>query len=185
MKKQYPIVLLIVCHCLVLSLYSQDRSSIIDNTTSLPEKFLNDVNSKAAGLESELVKQSDRAINYLAKQESRLQKKMALKDSVLAKQLFQETQSKYQSITTQLHQKATQLSKHKEYIPWADTIFSSVRYLNENENFKNNPLLAKTLGNITGLENRLQQVTQIQQYLRSRRDYLKQQYEKLGMTNQG
>lgn len=180
---QPSMAMLLACLIITLHLPAQDNNSL-DKALSFPNRFLDQVGKKCSRLEDQIINKSERALKQLVKQERRLQKKLLKKDSILTEQVFGDARTKYQSFTSQLKQKATKLSKHKEYIPLIDSLNSSIRFLEKNNVLKDNPLAKQALGNIEDMENRFQQVAQIQQYLRNRRAYLKEQLSRLGMLKE-
>jgi GH25 family lysozyme M1 (1,4-beta-N-acetylmuramidase) len=80
----------------------------------------------------------------MSKQEARLRKKIAAKDSALAKRLFDGVDAKY----SQLQHAPTSVSKYASvYSPGLDSLNTSLQFLKTNNigNVANNPELQKTL----------------------------------------
>jgi hypothetical protein len=85
MKKLHPIVMLLACLFITELLTAQDS---LNKMFSLPTWFIESINKKTSRIENHNISTSERALNQLLKQELRLQKKLHKKDTLLAKQLF-------------------------------------------------------------------------------------------------
>ena len=181
MKKLHPIAVLLVCLIITQLLSAQDS---LNQVLSVPNHFLGNLDKKASRIESHLISTSERALKQLAKQESRLQKKLYRKDSLLAKQLFEHTAAQYQSLQSDLTNKASKFTGRTEYIPFLDTITTSLRFLEKNKALANNPMIKESMDRINNMQQRFQQTKSTQQYLHTRQQYLKEQLSKLNMLKE-
>src|SRR5258708_5120616 len=68
----------------------------------LSDRAISKLDKKYGNLEGAVDKQSIKMLNRMEKQELRLQKKLMLKDSVAAKQLFADAGSRYEALKTKL-----------------------------------------------------------------------------------
>jgi hypothetical protein len=184
MAKLQSIAMLIACLFFSVLLPAQDSINLADKILSFPTRFLDKVSKITSHLEDNIFNKSGQTLKQLSKQERRLQKKVYRKDSLLAKQLFQDTQQQYQSLQSKLKDKTGKITGRLEYIPLLDTLTTSIHFLEKSSAFKDNKLIEQSLGNIKGMETRFQQADQIQQYLRNRRQYLKEQLGKIGLANE-
>ena len=198
----------------------QDKTEQVLNDN----KLYNSINAKVLSLQRDVEERSLKALQRLQKQEAKLQKKLALKDSLAAKKLF--AQTKYAQLTEQLEH-PTVAKKMNEYIPQFDSLKTSLKFL-ENLTLLSagrlpaiskgegavgdlTPALSKGEGvvgampnigeklcqgegvgnlvdkiknvnlNITGLETKMQQAEEIKNYIKQRKELLKEQLGKFGM----
>lgn len=184
MMRLNPIVMLMACLLIAHMSSAQDSVCLTDKVLSFPSRFLDKVNKKTSSLETAIISKSERYLKKAFKEEKRLMKKLTRKDSALANQLYKDAQSKYSTFQSQLKQKDILLSRQKEYIPFLDTLTTSLHCLKTNNVIPGNKLIEQTLGKVSSMQNRFQQAEQIQQYMRSRRQYLKAQLGKLNMTKE-
>lgn len=162
---------------------AQDSTDPVNKILSFPTRFLERVDKRSSLIEDKLLAKSERALHQLAKEEKRLKRKVYRKDSVLAGQLFKDADTQYRSLRSKLTNKANAAGIGKEYVPYLDTLTTSLRFLQKSTSFNDNKLLQQSLSQIKDMEGRFQQAREIQQYLRTRRQYLKDQLSKLHMVN--
>lgn len=175
-------VMLMACLFLSVSLTAQDIDEPIDKLISFPSRILKKANNKYTQLESQMERKGERALEKLAKQEKKLKKKVWSQDSVLAKQLFEIDTISYNSLETSLKQKAGNVKGHPTYIPFLDTINTSYKFLQQYSSKVNKAAVTKTLEKVEGMSDKLHQAEKIQQLVKNRRQYLKEQLGKLQMT---
>jgi hypothetical protein len=181
MKKLHPIAVLLVCLIVTQSLSAQDS---LNKVLSIPNRFIGRIDKKASRIENHLISTSERALKQLSKQESRLQKKLHKKDPLLAKQLFDHSAAQYQSLQSDITNKASKFTGRAEYIPFLDTITTSIRFLEKNSDLVKDPLIQQSLERINNMQHQFQQSKSIQQYLHARQQYLKEQLGKLNMLKE-
>jgi hypothetical protein len=181
MKKLHPMAMLFACLTMTQSLSAQDS---LDRILSIHARFIKSVDKKASRIENHLISTNERALKQLSKQESRLQKKLRKKDAVLAKQLFEHATVQYQSLQSDIANKANKFTGRVEYIPFLDTITTSIRFLEKNKTLTNNPMIKQSMEQINNMQERFQQSKSIQQYLYTTQQYLKEQLGKLNMLKE-
>src|SRR5688572_15129824 len=98
MAKLRPAAILIVCLLMSMSLTAQDIDERCDKILSFPSRFFHKTNEKYTRLENRIVRQSKRALQQLATQEKKLQKKVYARDSAVAKEIFDSTLISYQAL---------------------------------------------------------------------------------------
>lgn len=160
--------------------YSQSTTDSILQKID-PQRLATSVSKKAAQLEQKLEQKSLKVLNSLQKKEEKLFKKMLSgKDSLFAKAKLDEVKSKYASLKTKLKSPAI-ASKAKQYIPNLDSLSTSLKFLDENGvGGKVKDALAKT----ESLKDKFQQAEEIKNFIKQRKEQLRQQFEKLGMVKQ-
>lgn len=181
MTKLHPIAMLIACIFIIEILSAQDSVNRPGTFLLFPTRFLERVDKKSSLIEEKILAKSERVLHQLAKEEKRLRRKVMRKNSVLARQL-KDAEGQYKSLQSKLTGKANTIGVDKEYIPWMDTLTTSLRFLQKSTSFNDSKLLQQSMTHIKDMENRFQQAREIQQHLRTRRQYLKEQLSKLNMV---
>lgn len=171
------------------SLFGQTGfSQQVDNISygkalSFPDRLFSKLNSKATSLNRQLDKQTCRYLDKLGKQEGKLYKKIAAKDSSLAKKLFDGVQDKYR----QLQATPANVSKYaRVYSPGLDSLNTALNFLKSNNigNVADNAELQKTLASYSVLQSKLNTTQQVRQYLMQRRQVLQQELQQFGMMKE-
>lgn len=147
--------------------------------------YLESLGEKADKLEQMLDKKSEKAIASLQKQEHKIQRKLAKLDSLKARQVFGDAAQQY----ARLQQKLQKTDKLKQYIPSLDTLATSLKFLQQNPEWiaaaKNAPKqLEATMSKVKGMTERFQKAEEIKQFLKERRQYLKEQLSRLGFAQE-
>lgn len=161
-------------------LYSQSNlDSLLQKID--PQKLASVITKQSEQVEKKLVDKSMKVLNSLQKQEEKVYQKMLKgKDSLLAKMKLDEVKGKYASLKDKLTSPAI-ASKAKQYIPNLDSLSTSLKFLDENGiGGKVKDALAKT----ESLKDKFQQAEEIKNFIKERKEQLKQQFEKLGMMKQ-
>jgi len=161
--------------------FSQDSTGVSQVST----KYFDAVIKKANSLDQALDKRSKKALAKMQKQEAMLQKKLAKIDSLAALNFLENSKNKYQQLQDKLNNPQT-LS---QYIPLLDTITSSLKFLDQNQQWLTNVKDAKekldeASSKLKELQGKLQNAENIKQFLKERREYLKQQFEKFGFAKE-
>ena len=175
------ILICIIVLALPFLSYSQSRIDSIFGKLD-PQKWRAAVEKKMRRLEEKITARTIKTLSHLQKQEEKIYKKMlSTKDSAIAKQKLSEIQDKYASLTQQLKSPAQAVTAGniKVYLPYLDSVNSAFKLLNGQG--KN---LTSALSKVQGLEGRLQQTEQVKNFIRERREQLKQQLEQLGLVKQ-
>ncbi len=185
---QLILATLSICFCVHTSFAQEESGSFADKITSFPTKFLNKVNKKADNLEEDVIKQSTKYLQRLAKQERKLQRKLSKVDSAAAKNLFAGSQAQYQAMIQQLKSKEPPvLQKGKQYLPRMDSLTTSLKFLDQySDKLKSlgqTPAQIKeALAKINGAEGKLQQAEDIRKFIRERKQLLREQFQRSGLN---
>lgn len=144
-----------------------------------PEKYADAISSKADKLEGKLTAKSMAVLNKFQKQEEKLFKKMLSgKDSAAARLQLSAIQDKYVSLKDQLRSGKIS-SAAKTYLPKLDSLSTSLKLLKDlNYGDKVKAALSKT----ESLQDKFHQAEQIRKFIKERKEFLKQQFENLGMV---
>lgn len=161
----------------------QNLNSTLDRISNFPGKFLNSANGKISGIRRRLEKQSEKYINKMLKQESRLKKQFANLDSNAARKVFSpNVETGYASVLRQL-KSDTSLANRKnfsgEYYPYIDSLQTALLYLNKNPHLADVSNIdpdevTSTLKNLLVLQSKMQDADQIKQFIQQRKDQIKQ-----------
>lgn len=169
-----------LCTSISFNSFAQD-SSRLGKAIALPNKLFAVLDRKAERVESKLDKQTDKYLSKMQRQEKKLRRKIWKKDSLLAKQLFDGANGKYNELK-QL--KTGVVSKTSSvYSGHLDSLTTALNFL-KNQKFNDNPALQKSLGQYQELQSKMNATDNVKKYITQRRELLKQQFEKLGMLKQ-
>jgi hypothetical protein len=182
MGKLHPAVMLIVCLFMSVSSNAQDTRERADKILSFPSRFLQKTQKKYTRLETRISRQSEQALRRFAKQEKKLQKKVCGRDSAAAKQLFDTSLISYKTLISTCKQQAGKMEGRPAYIPFLDTLTTSLQFLEQHKISLDNTALKDAAAKLDGVSSRLHKAEQIQQLINNRRQYLKEQLGRLQMT---
>ena len=167
--------------CFVLHASAQEDQSFIDKIANFPNKVFNKAQSKAAGLQKQLDKQTEKYLTDLAKKEAKLKKKLYKQDSAKAAALYAENpEQQYASFIQKLKSDSSTVmhSMGPEYLPYADTLRGALSFFSKNPQLLSNPALGGQAGaalqQVAQLESKLQIADQIKQYIQKRREQIRQ-----------
>ena len=176
-----PLFFILCAVCLyVLPTGAQD--SVL---SELPSKYFSAVTSRVDHLEQQLDQRSQKALEVFQKSEARLKRKLSKIDSLKAKELFASTEERY----TSLKQKIENPDGFTEYIPYLDTLKSSLKFLQDKQQYltqlkEADKKIQGAFSKIKGLETSLAQVQNIQNFTKERRELLKSELQNLGFAKE-
>ena len=168
---------------------AQEETSTVDRITSFPMRFLDKLNKKSTDLEDKLIDHSEKALKRLAKQERKMKKKLARKDSAAAEQLFGNVDERYQQLQSKLQQPVKLNGRAGQYLPHLDTLKTSLNFLSQNNELLANSAemtgkVKEALNSVKGLEGKFDQAADVKKYLRDRKQVLKEQLNRFGLTKE-
>ncbi len=125
----------------------------------------------------------------MQRQEEKLKNKLYKIDSIAANNLFSNSLNKYDEFQKKLNNNADKLTSSGlgNYLPYMDSLKTTLSFLEKDGSAlisKNKALQEKlktAMNNVNELDDKLAQLKTIQQYLRERKQYLKEQLEKYGL----
>lgn len=181
-----PALLIIVLLIASTTAYPQENPTALAKITSFPSRFFEKLQKKSVDLEEKIVASTEKTLQKLAKQEARLKKKLAKKDSLEAERVFGNVEEKYKQMQQQLKEPEKLAGRAREYLPNFDTLKTSLNFLTANKDILPNSQaltgqLQGALKSVNNLEGKLQQAENIKKYLQERRAMLKEQLSKFGM----
>ena len=154
-----------------------------------PERSVSAINDKIAAIDKKLSKQTIKALRKFERQEAKLQRKLAAKDSTLntIKEKTQKLEQLQNEFTSMPDKAITKLQG--EYNAYLDTLKTTFKFLQQKGDAigKSKELqnkLAQATSKLNILEGKLQKAEEIKKYLRERKETLRGQLEKFGMVKQ-
>ncbi|MBS1563605.1 MAG: hypothetical protein JST39_04415 [Bacteroidetes bacterium] len=146
----------------------------------LTSGYIAAVGSKSGVVSRDIDKQTTRYLDKLQKQEAKLQKKVAKVDSLAAHNIFANSASKYQELQDDLKNKSARLQRSTGlYLPWSDTASNSLKFLSSGPLAGKLPVspsqMKDAMGKVKELEAQLRQAENVKEFIRQRKDYLRQQ----------
>ncbi len=151
-----------------------------------PKRYLDAVNSRCDWLSKRIEKKTAKLLRKLRNEERRLKQKVQQKDSSVARRLFDQSESEYQKLFALVND-SSKLNGNRiigNYIPYLDTLQTSLGFMNQINSGRSSSELEKlhsAVKNVEILRGKFDQAALIQQFLRQRRQYLKDQLSKLGL----
>lgn len=154
------------------------------------DKMLRGIERKYQKLETKLRRSSERSLAKMQKQELKLQEKLKGKDSVAAKRLLQSSKEKYAALAEKLRNPGKQVTAGSlnEYLPGLDSLQTSFHFLDQSgmkipgvpaDNLQK---IKSVSAQLTSVQAQLQQAGNVKQFLKERRQLLKDQLNRFGMT---
>jgi hypothetical protein len=142
----------------------------------LSPTYLAQVSAKAASHEEKINRASEKALAQLQKREEKIRQKLFRIDSSRAKAIFGSFEQEYE----RLKQKLDQPQNFSGYIPYLDTLKTSLQFLQNNKGFLKegkdvDQKLNGSLLKVKSLEESLQKANAIKAFMRERRAFLNEQ----------
>jgi hypothetical protein len=188
------IILTALASLFVVFSYGQEGQSekeILQNlSASTLSKYLDATSDKANKLKKKLSENSLRTLRQMQKEEEKLRRKLFKKDSLTSNRLFASSERKYAEWREKIAS-ASKISSQTglNYIPYLDTLKTTLNFISHNtDKIKNQSedlkeRLNNTINTVSGLDNKLDQAQAVRQFLKERRQYLKEQLSKFGLAN--
>ena len=139
--------------------------------------FVENVSGRVSDLESKLDKKTAKALQAFQKQEEKIIRKLSLQDSSRAAELARNSREKFENLKQGLENPG----KLKEYIPFLDTIKTSLNFLQAGGA---DTKIKDALSKVNGLENQLQKAESIKSFIWERKQLLKEQLGNLGFAKE-
>ena len=157
-----------------------DSKAFSVQSISKIEKNINSINDK-------IEKKTIKTLEKLQKQERKLKNKLAFKDSLAAKELFNIDYT-YKAFSTKLKDATTK--SLNEYIPQLDSLKTGLKFLDQAKSLQDK-FPKEWAGKITSanqsidvLQSKLQQANEVRSFIKERKQLLTEQLEKYGMAKE-
>jgi len=159
-----------------------DSKAFSVQSISKIEKNINSINDK-------IEKKTIKTLEKLQKQERKLKNKLAFKDSLAAKELFNIDYT-YKAFSTKLKDATTTTKSLNEYIPQLDSLKTGLKFLDQAKSLQDKfpkewaSKITSVNQSIDGLQSKLQQANEVKSFIKERKQLLTEQLEKYGMTKE-
>lgn len=179
MLKLFSLLILMILLSGLIS--AQDSVSV---QPQVSKKYLDAVSAQAGSLEEKLDKKSQKVLARLQKQEAKMRNKLMKIDSVAANNVFANAGDKYKELQQRLKGNSA-----RQYIPKLDTLVTSLKFLQSNPELlaKGKEAAAKlkeAMGKVDGMKDKFQQAEAIKQFIKERKQFLKDQLSKFGFAKE-
>jgi len=147
-----------------------------------PEKLGSVIGKKVSALEDKVIEKSEKTLMKMQKAEEKVYRKMiASKDSIVAKMQLDQIRRRYASLKEKLKNpvESKPVNALKEYIPHLDTLTTALKFLH-NQKLGGN--IKDALSKVESFQGRLQQADEIKQFIKERKEQIKQAWESLGIA---
>lgn len=161
--------------------FSQSTETNFIQILDFPLKALNKINDHIENSQKKLIQFTEKSLAKFKKEENKIYKKLLTKDSIAAAEFLSNSRFQYSQLATQLMNGTIKTNKNGEYYSNLDSAQVGLEFVQANTNPELKTDIGKTLKNINGLQDRLKQVSVIQQYLKERRVLLKSYVTKIGI----
>ncbi|MGN6493884.1 MAG: hypothetical protein ACTHLE_17935 [Agriterribacter sp.] len=178
MKPLLIILLALIC----AASHAQDDQSA--GVVALPANYTSRINKKISGLDNQLDKQSEKYLKSLSKQEEKIfkkLKKLGKLDSISAASALGDAKQKYTQLSQKLNNANGRMDKllKGKYLQNVDSLATSLGFLKNAKNIvSSSKNIQEQLGNslekLEGLQAKLNEAENIQQFIRERQQQLKQ-----------
>ncbi len=171
--------------------FLQAQTALRDTATNeqappLPVSYYDKVEQKFSNVTGKLNKQTHKAIRKFRRQEAKLQKLLAKKDSATTAAIFNGTADYLQNLQQQFASVGDKaINKlQAEYNAYLDTLKTTFKFL-EKAGGQGNAASAKlqaAMSKVNILEGKFLKAEEIKKYLRERKELLKQQLQRFGLS---
>lgn len=167
---------------------SVGQNAQVFHPENLNSKLVDAVSRKYQAMEKKLASYSERSLKKLQRQEQKIQKKFSTQDSVAARQLSEESKSKYAHLLQEIKSSSEKFSPSlKNYIPGLDSIQTTFMFLDKSNkglpmtNVEKIKQIKAISDHINQLQLQLQSADVIKQFIKERRQQLRQQLDSYGL----
>jgi len=174
-------LLILICLSSIVQCVSAQDTSVMQ----LPPKYFESISKQVVSLDGKIDKKSRRELERYTKLEEKLTRKLARIDSVKAKNIFNDGETKYR----QLQEKLKTDGNLTQYIPKLDSLSTSLKFLGSNNEWINKikdgkEKMDQASDKLKELEANLQKAENIKQFLKGRKQYLNDQLKNLGFAKE-
>lgn len=183
------IIIIISKSAIVSSLLAQDKLTTANPVINLPLKTLEKLNSRMSSMVDKIESRFKKVLKRFEKEEIRLLRQIQSLDSTFDNTSLKEVQSRYDDFIKRLKDDAYITSGAGEYLSNFDSLKTCLGFLSQSNE------LMKKLSNerediinsvklVNAVTEKLKYINSIQQYLKNRRNSLKDQLAKFGCLNE-
>lgn len=177
---------ILIAYLFVWTAQSQVPDSALSSLQNLPNKYFTSVEKKSSQLEGKITAKSEKALKQFSKQEQKLYRKLYKIDSLAAKELFANAKGKIDELAGKLKKTETVTAGNvTQYIPHLDSLKTSLNFLAKySDKIPDTKNLQTAIDKATILDSKLQSAEQIKNYLRQRKQQLKEALSQFGFVKE-
>jgi hypothetical protein len=184
MWKKYSFSLLAVL-CLVSSIgYGQSADSVAGKLAGFPSRWFGRIQSRAASLDQQMTRSTEKYLQRLAKKEDQLRKRLFRQDSAAALRIFGKNPLDYTALLAKLQNSngpatGVPATTGGVYVPYLDSVKTSIKFLQQNKNLLNDgaqyeSAMNSSLAQVSQLQNKMQVTEAIRQQISQHKAQLQQ-----------
>ncbi|WP_298713522.1 hypothetical protein [Chitinophaga sp.] len=158
------------------------QDSLLAKAEALPNKYLQQVTAKSKRYEKQVEKRASKALRRMIRLEQKMAAKLTKVDSMAAKNIFTNSLDSMQNLQAKIKGKTQALTSalNGNTGGYLDTLANTLGFLKGAGGLlgsvsKTKDKLGKSFGQVKSLQDKLQQASQIRNYIRERRNLLKSQ----------
>lgn len=182
-------VLMLSMLCRTMICYCQDISSPAGSLLKMPDKVINAINHKTAGISDGITRKTDKYLRKMIMQEKRMQKKLTAKDTLAAGKIFGDVEKRYDQLKSNIHNvPGIEQEVRHTYVPHLDSLHTALNFLTNAKGMVNTPGSAgdfvKAIRNVNRLQDKFDKAEHIKNYLKQRRSILEEQLQHYGLAKE-
>lgn len=182
-------VLMLSMLCRTMICYCQDISSPAGSLLKMPDKMINAINHKTAGISDGITRKTDKYLRKMIMQEKRMQKKLTAKDTLAAGKIFGDVEKRYDQLKSNIQNvPGIEQEVRHTYVPHLDSLHTALNFLTNAKGMVNTPGSAgdfvKAIRNVNRLQDKFDQAEHIKDYLKQRRSILEEQLQHYGLAKE-
>lgn len=156
---------------------SQGNTATPSDITNFPFAIFEKINKKISGLEEKIMERTMKTLERMKKQEQKLMRKLRKKDSAMAKNVFDDSPQQYDEFLQRLRSNTiSDPRKVGEYLPQFDSLKTMLKFFNAGNlqipNIGAGKHAQEALAAMNSVQGKLKCITEIRQYLQSRKNFL-------------
>lgn len=171
---------LLLCH---VHASAQDTSAA--SLSKISSGYIQQVSDKSDKVSRKLSGNTAKALLKFQKQQNKLKGKLSKIDSASAAGIFNAAEERFHK----LEQSLDQPQKFTHYIPFLDTLKTSLKFLSGNKNVVDkakgfNKNLTEGLSKVNNLESQIQKAEDVKRFLKDQKQFLKEQLSRFGFAKE-
>lgn len=181
------LIFILIAHLLFVMGASAQDPLVEAGIYSLPSKYYGKISSKVGNLGAQMDKRTTKYLRKIQRQEKRIYRRLWVKDSAKAKELFGNIHNRYVHLQKEAKYRAGRLPVlSKVYNGRLDSLSTAFIFLDKagpgasglQDKLKNG------INNLNGLQNKLDEAEQVKKYLKERKKLLSDQLQRIGMVKE-
>jgi len=182
------LVVALLLPCILHSPLCAQDTAFIPGTGKIASRYLDVVADKSGFLSHNIDIQTAKYLSRFQRQEARIYKKLAKKDSTVAAKTLAESKKQYAALQQKLNKASQGIARGRKYIPLLDTMATSLRFFRQygdlfKKGLTSSEQLNNSLSQVNGLQDKLQQADDVQAFVKARQQELAGPLQQAGMSD--